>query len=225
MVAVSVFSGLSSMNCKKKSEQIGKTGFPDSSTGQTTFTGPDDAATKTFGSLSAGSNNLITARASQIEMITGRAITARIITGNIITARSPKFINGIKTDNKDDQDYILNLFVGRLRKSRLSKKQSEELEISCEDLKPKCVDGIVEKADCNIDRSANMLNFDIKVSECKEIVDDVKKNYIVSTGYAKGYLEASTKVSQNSFEVKLIFFIEDGDSLVREFIENKEEKL
>ena len=54
-------------------------------------------------------------------MITGRAITARIITGRIITARSPKFMNVSESDNDDD---ILNLF-GRLKKSRLSKKQSE----------------------------------------------------------------------------------------------------
>ena len=71
-------------------------------------------------------------------MITGRAITARIITGRIITARSPKFINVIGNDNDDDEDDILNLFGG-LKKGRLSKKQSEGSEISCEDLKPKKV--------------------------------------------------------------------------------------
>jgi hypothetical protein len=115
LVSVTVFSGLSSVGCKKKSEKPGPTG-------QTTFIGPDDAATKTFGSLSVASD-IITARASQSEMITGRiitgrAITARIITGRIITARSPKFINVIGNDNDDDEDDILNLFV-RLKKSRL----------------------------------------------------------------------------------------------------------
>jgi hypothetical protein len=83
---------------------------------------------------------MITGRAIQSEMITGRmitgrAITARIITGRIITARSPKFMNG-----NDDGNDILNLF-GRFKKSRLSKKQSEEFELSCEDVKPQCIEG------------------------------------------------------------------------------------
>jgi hypothetical protein len=159
LVSITVFFGLS--GCKKKSEK------PEP-TVQTTFTSPDDAATKTFGSLSVASD-IITARAFQGEMIsgriiTGRAITARIITGRIITARSPKFINVIENDNDDDKDDILNFF-GRLKKGRLSKKQSEELEISCEDLKPKCVEGKVEKAECSIDsidQSTYRLNFDIK---------------------------------------------------------------
>jgi hypothetical protein len=237
LVSITVFFGLSSVGCKKKSEKpepTGQTGFPGSTTGQTTFTGsatftnPDDAATKTFGSLSVASDNIITARASQSEMITGRmitgrAITARIITGRIITARSPKFINVIGNDNDDDEDDILNLF-GRLKKSRLSKKQSEGSEISCEDVKPKCVDGKVEKADCKKDQSTNRLNFDIKLTDCKEIVDEQKGEYIVSTGYAKGYLEISTKVSQGSGEAKFIFAIEDGDSLAKEFSGNKETK-
>jgi hypothetical protein len=220
-----------SAGCKKKSAQTGQSGFPSSTTGQTTFTSPDDAATKTFGSLSVASDNIITARASQSEMITGRmitgrmitgrVITARIITGRIITARSPKFIDVSESDNNNNEDDILNLF-GRLKKSRLSKKQSEGSEISCEDVKPKCVDGKVEKADCNIDQSTNRLNFDIKLSECKEVVDEQEGDYIVSTGYAKGYLEISTKVSQGSGEAKFIFAIEDGDSLVKEFIGNKE---
>jgi hypothetical protein len=96
-------------------------------------------------------------------IITGRAITARIITGRIITARSPKFINVIGNDNDDDKDDILNLF-GRLKKGRLSEKQSEGSEISCEDLKPKCVEGKVEKAECSIDsidQSTYRFNFDI----------------------------------------------------------------
>jgi hypothetical protein len=217
---------LGSAGCKKKSTQTGQAGFPSSTTGQTTFTNPDDAATKTFGSLSVASDNIITARASQSEMITGRmitgrVITARIITGRIITARSPKFLNVSESDNDDNEDDILNLF-GRLKKSRLSKKQSEEFEISCEDLKPKCVEGKVEKADCN--QSTNRLNFDIKVSDCKEVVDEQKGEYIVSTGYAKGYLEISTKVSQNISDARFIVAIEDGDSLVKEFIGNKETK-
>jgi hypothetical protein len=228
LVSITVFSGLSSVGCKKKSVQTGQQGFPSSTTGQATFTSPDDAATKTFGSLSVASDNIITARASQSEMITGRmitgrAITARIITGRIITARSPKFIDVSENDNDDDEDDILNLF-GRLKKGRLSKKQSEELEISCEDVKPKCVEGKVEKADCKKDQSTNRIIFDIKLSECKEIVDEQKGEYIVSTGYAKGYLEVSTKVSQGSSEAKFIVAIEDGDSLVKEFSGNKETK-
>jgi len=205
-----------SAGCKKKSAQTGQSGFPTSTTGQTTFTSPDDAATKTFGSLSVASDNIITARASQSEMITGRmitgrmitgrVITARIITGRIITARSPKFVNVSESDNNNNEDDILNLF-GRLKKGRLSEKQSEELEISCEDVKPKCVEGKVEKADCNKDQSTNRLNFDIKLSDCKEIVDEQKGEYIVSTGYARGYLEISTKVSQGSGEAKFIVAI------------------
>ena len=221
LVSITVSFGLSSAGCKKKSEKPGPTG-------QTTFTSPDDAATKTFGSLSVASDNIITARASQSEMITGRiitgrAITARIITGRIITARSPKFMNVSESNNNDNENDILNLF-GRLKKSRLSKKQSEGSEISCEDVKPKCVEGKVEKAECNKDQSTNMLIFDIKVSDCKEIVDEQKGDYIVSTGYAKGYLEISTKVSQGSGEAKFIVAIEEGDSLVKEFIGNKETK-
>jgi hypothetical protein len=231
VASVNVLFWLSSVGCEKKSAQTGQTGYPSSTTGQatfpssTTFTNPDDAATKTFGSLSAGSDNIITARASQSEMITGRmitgrAITARIITGRIITARSPKFLNVSESDNDDESD-VLNLF-GRLKKSRLSKKQSEGAEISCEDLKPKCVEGKVEKAYCN--QSTNRLNFDIKVSDCKEIVDEQKGDYIVSTGYVKGYLEVSTKVSQNISDARFTVAIEDGDSLVKEFIGNKETK-
>jgi len=228
LVGIAVFFGISSAGCKKKSAQTGQAGFPSSTTGQTTFTSPDDAATKTFGSLSVASDNIITARASQSEMITGRmitgrVITARIITGRIITARSPKFIDVSESDNNNNEDDILNLF-GRLKKGRLSEKQSEELEISCEDVKPKCVDGKVEKADCNKDQSTNRLNFDIKVSDCKEIVDEQKGDYIVSTGYARGYLEVSTKVSQNISDAKFIVAIEDGDSLVKEFSRNKETK-
>ena len=228
LVSITVFFGLSSVGCKKKSAQTGQQEYPSSTTGQTTFTSSDDAATKTFCSLSVASDNIITARASQGEMITGRmitgrAITARIITGRIITARSPKFINVIWNGNDDDEDDILNLF-GRLKKGRLSKKQSEELEISCEDLKPKCVEGKVEKAECSIDQSTKRLNFDISVKDCKEIMDDEKGDYLISTGYAKGYLEISTKVSQGSGEVKFIVAIEDGDSLVKEFSGNKETK-
>jgi hypothetical protein len=37
-------------------------------------------------------------------------------------------------------------------------------------------------------------------------------------------LEISTKVSQESFEARFVFAIEDGDSLVKEFGGNKETK-
>jgi hypothetical protein len=46
LVSITVFFGLSSVGCKKESEKPGSTGL-------TTFTSPDDAANKTFGSLSA----------------------------------------------------------------------------------------------------------------------------------------------------------------------------
>jgi hypothetical protein len=139
-------------------------------------------------------------------MTGGNIITARIITGRIITARAPKLINdGDKID-------ILNL-AGRLyEKTRLSKK--EEFEFTCEDLKPKCVEGNVEKAECKKDQSTNRLYFDISVKDCKEIIDEQKGDYIISTGYAKGYVESSTKFSQNSFNANIISFIEQGESLI-----------
>jgi len=72
LVSVAVIFGLLSTRCGTKSEKsgpTGQTGFPGTSTGQTgfptatTFTSPSDAATKIFGSLSAGpANNIITAR-------------------------------------------------------------------------------------------------------------------------------------------------------------------
>jgi DNA replication initiation complex subunit (GINS family) len=203
LVSITVFFGLSSVGCKKESEKSGSTGL-------TTFTSPDDAANKTFGSLSAGPvNGIITGR-----MTGGNIITARIITGRIITARAPKLINdGDKID-------ILNL-AGRLyEKTRLSKK--EEFEFTCEDLKPKCVEGNVEKAECKKDQSTKRLYFDISVKDCKEIIDEQKGDYIISTGYAKGYVESSTKFSQNSFNANIISFIEQGESLIREFRNNKE---
>jgi uncharacterized delta-60 repeat protein len=203
LVSITVFFGLSSVGCKKESEKSGSTGL-------TTFTSPDDAANKTFGSLSAGPvNGIITGR-----MTGGNIITARIITGRIITARAPKLINdGDKID-------ILNL-AGRLyEKTRLSKK--EEFEFTCEDLKPKCVEGNVEKAECKKDQSTNRLYFDISVKDCKEIIDEQKGDYIISTGYAKGYVESSIKFSQNSFNANIISFIEQGESLIREFRNNKE---
>jgi hypothetical protein len=147
-------------------------------------------------------------------MTGGNIITARIITGRIITARAPKLINdGDKID-------ILNL-AGRLyEKTRLSKK--EEFEFTCEDLKPKCVEGNVEKAECKKDQSTKRLYFDISVKDCKEIIDEQKGDYIISTGYAKGYVESSTKFSQNSFNANIISFIEQGELLIREFRNNKE---
>jgi hypothetical protein len=58
------------------------------------------------------------------------------------------------------------------------------------------------------------------VSDCKEVIDESQGNYIISTGYAKGDVEASTKVlSSESFEAKLIFVIDDGESLVKEGID------
>jgi hypothetical protein len=89
-------------------------------------------------------------------------------------------------------------------------------------LKPKCFEDKVEKADCNKDQSTNRLIFDISVKDCKEIIDEQKGEYIVSTGYAKGYLEISTKFSQNSFNANIISFIEQEESLIREFRDNKE---
>jgi uncharacterized delta-60 repeat protein len=219
LVSVAVIFGLLSTRCGTKSEKsgpTGQTGYPSTTTGQTgfptatTFTSPDDAANKTFGSLSAGPvDGIITGR-----MTGGNIITARIITGRIINTSAPKLINdGDKIDT-------LNL-AGRLyEKTRLSKK--EEFEFTCEDLKPKCVEGNVEKAECKKDQSTNRLYFDISVKDCKEIIDEQKGDYIISTGYAKGYVESSTKFSQNSFNANIISFIEQGESLIREFRNNKE---
>jgi hypothetical protein len=89
-------------------------------------------------------------------------------------------------------------------------------------LKPKCFEDKVEKADCNKDQSTNRLIFDISVKDCKEIIDEQKGDYIISTGYAKGYVESSAKFSQNSFNANIISFIEQGESLIREFRNNKE---
>jgi hypothetical protein len=89
-------------------------------------------------------------------------------------------------------------------------------------LKPKCVEGNVEKAECKKDQSTNRLYFDISVKDCKEIIDNQKGDYIISTGYAKGYVESSIKFSQNSFNANIISFIEKGESLIREFRNNKE---
>jgi hypothetical protein len=202
LVSITVSLGLSSVGCKKESEKPGSTGL-------TKFTSPDDAANKTFGSLSAGPvDGIITGR-----MTGGNIIMARI-TGRIINTSAPKLINdGDKIDT-------LNL-AGRLyEKTRLSKK--EEFEFTCEDLKPKCVDGKVEKAECKKDQSTNRLYFDISVKDCKEIIDKQKGDYIISTGYVKGYVESSTKFSQNSFNANIISFIEQGESLIREFRNNKE---
>jgi hypothetical protein len=227
LVSVAVIFGLLSTRCGTKSEKFGptgQTGFPNTSTGQTgfptatTFTSPSDAATKIFGSLSAEpANNIITARSFQGEIITGRAITARIITGRIITARSPKFFY---------DDYENNLLSGRLKVSSLSEKQSEGFALSCEGIESgECAGGgKVERADCNIDQSKGLLTFQIRLSDCKEIIDQSKGDYIVSTGYAKGYIKVSTKTSSNGFESSIIFAIEDGDLLVREFRVNKESK-
>jgi hypothetical protein len=147
-------------------------------------------------------------------MTGGNIITARIITERIFNTSAPKLINdGDKIDT-------LNL-AGRLyEKTRLSKK--EEFEFTCEDLKPKCVEGNVEKAECKKDQSTNRLYFDISVKDCKEIIDEQKGDYIISTGYAKGYVESSTKFSQNSFNANIISFIEQEESLIREFRNNKE---
>jgi alpha-tubulin suppressor-like RCC1 family protein len=192
---------------EKKLEEIG-----------TKFESPSDAAGKTFGSFSAGAveSNIITARiitARVIEEgpITGRAIeagpiTARIITARIITARAPKF----GALNDEDLNFVAN-------QKRISEKQNlGELEISCEDIKPRCLDGKAEKTDCSIEQisSGKRLNFDIKVSDCKE--DAGGGNFIVSTGYAKGYLEFSTKVSEKDFEQKFVFSIQEGESTMRE---------
>jgi hypothetical protein len=227
LVSVAVIFGLLSTRCGTKSEKsgpAGQTGYPGTSTGQTgfptatTFTSPSDAATKIFGSLSAGpANNIITARSFQGEIITARAITARIITGRIITARSPKFFY---------DDYENNLLSGRLKVSSLSEKQLEGFVLSCEGIESgECGGGgKVERADCNIDQSKGLLTFQIRLSDCKEIIDQSKGDYIVSTGYAKGYIKVSTKTSSNGFESSIIFAIEDGDLLVREFRVNKESK-
>ncbi|MDT7906768.1 MAG: hypothetical protein RRA63_01805 [Candidatus Calescibacterium sp.] len=188
---------------REKSDEGIKTAEP------TKFLNPDDAASKTFGNLTAGPvSNILTGR-----ITTGSIITARIISGQIITARTQKPIPYHRKEND-----ILNLF-NRLKTTGLSKKQSEEFRLSCEDLKPQCIDGKIDNQVCSVDQAKGRLTFDIKVSGCKEIIDESQGNYIISTGYAKGYVEASTKVlSSESFEAKLIFVIDDGESLVKEWI-------
>jgi len=215
-----ILSLYSLVGCSKKQNQVSEKSGGEKKMDEigTKFESLSDAAGKTFGSFSAGAveSNIITARiitARVIEggPITGRAIeagpiTARIITARIITARAPKF------DVLKDED--LNFVANQ---KRISEKQnSGELEISCEDIKPRCLDGKAEKSDCSIEQigSGKRLNFDIKVSDCKE--DAGGGNFIVSTGYAKGYLEFSTKASEKDFEQKFVFSIQDGESTIRE---------
>jgi hypothetical protein len=209
VLGIAFLFSLSSPGCGKKSDEGIKTTEP------TKFLNPDDAASKTFGNFTAGPvSNILTGR-----ITTGSIITARIISGQIITARAPRLIPYHHEEND-----ILNLF-SRLKTTGLSKKQSEEFKLSCEDLKPQCIEGKIDSQVCSIDQAKGRLTFDIKVSDCKEVIDESQGNYIVSTGYAKGYVEASTKVlSSESFEAKLIFVINDGESLVKEFRDNKEVK-
>ncbi|MFZ8802217.1 MAG: hypothetical protein ACO2PO_04390, partial [Candidatus Calescibacterium sp.] len=164
-----IFGLYSLVGCSKKQNQASEKSGGEKKLEEigTKFESPSDAAGKTFGSFSAGAveSNIITARIITARVIEGGPIagqaieagpiTARIITARIITARAPKF-----GDLKDD---ILGLVANQ---KRISEKQNlGELEISCEDIKPRCLDGKAEKSDCSIEQisSGKRLNFDIKV--------------------------------------------------------------
>ena len=136
---------------REKSDEGIKTAEP------TKFLNMDDAASKTFGNFAAGPvSNILTSL-----ITTGITITARIISGQIITARTQKLIPYHHEEND-----ILNLF-SRLKTTGVSKKQSEEFSLSCEDLKPQCIEGKIDSQVCSIDQAKGRFTFDIKVSDCK----------------------------------------------------------
>ena len=211
--------GFPLQSCQKKSEGKGTTGTGN----ETNFANPDDAITEISGSLSVSpANSIITGSISTEGMITGRMITGRIITGRMMAPQ-------LKLNHENEID-ILNIFVRENKnKNRFSKKQTgveeEEFELSCDDIKPQCVEGKVEKQDCNVDQSKTRLNFDIELKDCKEMIDEEKGDFIVSTGHTRGYVEVSTSVlSSGSGEINFIFYIDEDDSLVKEFRDNKEVK-
>ncbi len=172
----------------------------------TNFKGVDDAAKRVFGSLSVSPISSI---------LTGRIITGRITTGQIITGRM--MAGRIFSPGLNAEDDAVNIF-GRLN-NRLSKKQSDGFGglLSCEDIKPECVEGEIEKLECKITptNSGGRVDFEIKLSNCKEIIDE--EHFVVSTGYAKGYVEILTKPSSGGLlEVNIITYT-DAESLIRDF--------
>jgi len=148
LVGIMVFFGLSSTGCGKKSSQTGKTGGE--TIGGTTFTSPEDAATKVFGNLSGGPAG----------MITGRMITGRM---SGMPGSAPRFSIGGAVDS------ILALLLD-IRSNRIFERQNENIDLSqaflpsCDDIKEglRCTGGGSSDFKCSVEGSTTRrLNFDI----------------------------------------------------------------
>jgi alpha-tubulin suppressor-like RCC1 family protein len=206
LVGIMVFFGLSSIGCEKKSSQTGKTGGE--TIGGTTFTSPEDAATKVFGNLSGGPAG----------MITGRMITGRM---SGMPGSAPRFSIGGAVDS------ILSLLLD-IRSNRIFERQNEDIDLSqaflpsCDDIREglQCKGGGSSDVKCSVEGSTTKrLNFDIKLSDCKVYEGGVST---VSTGSIKGYMElagnipSGISVRDTTGGLKIIYFIESQDLMVSE---------
>jgi alpha-tubulin suppressor-like RCC1 family protein len=219
VVGITVFFGLSSAGCKKKSAQTEKPGTVSqggTTLGGTQFTSPEDAATKVFGNFSAGPAG----------MITGRIITARMFG---TPGAAPTF------SIEQAIDSVLALLLD-IRKSRIFEKQYGNVDLSqaflpsCDNIKQglQCTGGGSSDVKCNLEGSTTKrLTFDIKLSDCKVYEGGVST---VSTGSIKGYMEVSGNIlpgssgggSTTSGSFKIVYFIENQDLTVSEFNGGKE---
>jgi len=221
VVGITVFFGLSSTGCKKKSAQTqtekpGTVSQGGTTLGGTQFTSPEDAATKVFGNFSAGPAG----------MITGRVITARM---SGIPGAAPTF------SIEQAIDSVLALLLD-IRKSRIFEKQYGNVDLSqvflpsCDNIKQglQCTGGGSSDVKCNLEGSTTKrLTFDIKLSDCKVYEGGVST---VSTGSIKGYMEVSGNIlpgssgggSTTSGSFKIVYFIENQDLTVSEFSGGKE---
>ena len=212
LVGIMVFFGLSSTGCEKKSSQTGKTGGE--TIGGTTFTSPEDAATKVFGNLSGGPAG----------MITGRMITGRM---SGMPGSAPRFSIGGAVDS------ILSLLLD-IRSNRIFERQNENIDLSqaflpsCDDIREglRCTGGGSSDVKCSVEGSTTKrLNFDIKLSDCKVYEGGVST---VSTGSIKGYMElagnipSGISVRDTTGGLKIIYFIESQDLTVSEIREGRE---
>jgi hypothetical protein len=206
VVSITVFLGLSSTGCGKKSSQTGKTGGE--TIGGTTFTSPEDTATKVFGNLSAG----------PASMITGRMITGRM---SGMPGSAPRFSIGGAVDS------ILSLLLD-IRSNRIFERQNENIDLSqaflpsCDDIREglRCTGGGSSDVKCSVEGSTTKrLTFDIRLSDCKVYEGGVST---VSTGSIKGYMElagnipSGISVRDTTGGLKIIYFIESQDLMVSE---------
>jgi hypothetical protein len=220
VVGITVFFGLSSTGCKKKSAQTqtekpGTVSQGGTTLGGTQFTSPEDAATKVFGNFSAGPAG----------MITGRMITARM---SGIPGAAPTF------SIEQAIDSVLALLLD-IKKNRIFEKQYGNVDLSqaflpsCDNIKQglQCTGGGSSDVKCNLEGSTTKrLTFDIKLSDCKVYEGGVST---VSTGSIKGYMEVSGNIlpgssggSTTSGSFKIVYFIENQDLTVSEFNGGKE---